>query len=127
MPLLCCQDSSDSDSEPRLRTRNTRPEVFTFDLECVSGSAGRAAPKRSPARRARRVLYPAKVRRYLPPPETDRPLRCLYLLCLLLLLQICCEEAEELGLTAGTPTATMARPAWAPTAAMARPTGAPHG
>ncbi|KAM4664994.1 radiation-inducible immediate-early gene IEX-1 [Discoglossus pictus] len=72
---------------PRPLTRSSLPEVFTFDAE--------PQPQRKPgvrARRPRRVMYPAKVRRYLPPPETDRALRWLYVLSLVVLGQVCCEE-----------------------------------
>lgn len=71
------------------------PEIFTFDVEAVqaapakSSRRGTVGPR---SRRTRRVLYPAKVRKYLPAPETDRPLRWLYILCLLVFVQICCEE-----------------------------------
>ncbi|XP_056397112.1 radiation-inducible immediate-early gene IEX-1 [Hyla sarda] len=102
LPVLCFQDSSsDTDSEPprvlpRLPARNSHPEIFTFDVQSVAP----VKPLRAKGRRPRRVLYPAKVRRYLPPPETDRPLRWFYLLCLLVFVQICCEDAvpEELEL-----------------------------
>ncbi|KAM3910539.1 radiation-inducible immediate-early gene IEX-1 [Leptodactylus fuscus] len=109
LPVLCFQDSgSDTDSEPsrillnRLPPRNSHPEIFTFDVESVNVTATKPMLRRGPSgakgRRPRRVLYPAKVRRYLPPPETDRPLRWFYLLCLLVFVQICCEDAvpEEL-------------------------------
>ncbi|CAJ0940104.1 unnamed protein product [Ranitomeya imitator] len=98
-PILRFQDSgSDTDSEPsQLPSRSSLPEIFTFDVEAVAPvkalhRRGTLGPK---GRRPRRVLYPAKVRRYLPPPETDRPLRWFYLLCLLVFVQVCCEEAEE--------------------------------
>ncbi|XP_075042202.1 radiation-inducible immediate-early gene IEX-1 [Mixophyes fleayi] len=108
LPVLRLQDS-DSDCEPlrlsHLQPRNSAPEIFTFDVESV------LPPPKRPLRRGhsgakgkrpRRVLYPAKVRRYLPPPETDRPLRWFYMLCLLVFVQICCEEVvpEELVLPA---------------------------
>ncbi|XP_040298497.1 radiation-inducible immediate-early gene IEX-1 [Bufo bufo] len=114
LPVLSLQDSgSDTDTEPpRLLTllppRNSHPEIFTFDVESVNSAPVNPLHRRRPSgakgRRSRRVLYPAKVRRYLPPAETDRPLRWLYLLCLLVFVQICCEDAvpEELALpTAG--------------------------
>ncbi|XP_069842600.1 radiation-inducible immediate-early gene IEX-1 [Dendropsophus ebraccatus] len=102
LPVLCLQDSgSDTDSElpqllpHRLPPRNSHPEIFTFDVESVTPvkPQHRRRPSGAKGRRPRRVLYPAKVRRYLPPPETDRPLRWFYLLCLLVFVQICCEEA----------------------------------
>ncbi|XP_066436217.1 radiation-inducible immediate-early gene IEX-1 [Eleutherodactylus coqui] len=100
LPALSLSDS-DSDAEPRLTrppARTSLPEVFTFDVESVIETAVKPLHRRGASKRPRRVLYPAKVRRYLPPPETDRPRRWLYLLCLLVFVQICCEEAapEEL-------------------------------
>nr|DBA21339.1 TPA: hypothetical protein GDO54_017996 [Pyxicephalus adspersus] len=105
VPMLCIADSSSSSSETdyampivpaMMPHRNSRPEIFTFDVEAVQSAPtkpsrrGTVGPR---SRRARRVLYPAKVRKYLPPPETDRPLRWLYILCLLVFIQICCEES----------------------------------
>ncbi|KAM4019115.1 radiation-inducible immediate-early gene IEX-1 [Anomaloglossus baeobatrachus] len=98
LPALRFQDSgSDTDTEPpRLPSRSSLPEIFTFDVESVAAApVHRRGTLAAKARRPRRVLYPAKVRRYLPPPETDRPRRWFYLLCLLVFVQICCEEAEE--------------------------------
>ncbi|KAM5146735.1 radiation-inducible immediate-early gene IEX-1 [Mantella aurantiaca] len=101
LPMLCLAASSASDTEcvmpimPAMPIRNSLPEIFTFDVEAVqaapakSSRRGTVGPR---AKRSRRVLYPAKVRKYLPPPETDRPLRWLYILCLLVFVQICCEE-----------------------------------
>nr|XP_014347168.1 PREDICTED: uncharacterized protein LOC106704514 [Latimeria chalumnae] len=63
------------------------PEIFTFDSV--------PQPRRSPAikaRKPRRVLYPAQVRKYLPPQQTDSAKRWLIYLCLVVLLQIFTEE-----------------------------------
>ncbi|KAG8549511.1 hypothetical protein GDO81_020986 [Engystomops pustulosus] len=115
LPVLCLQDSgSDTDSEPprlpsRLPARNSHPEIFTFDVESVTAAPAKPPLRRGPSgakgKRPRRVLYPAKVRRYLPPPETDRPLRWFYLLCLLVFVQICYEDAvpEEMPLQVTKP------------------------
>ncbi|KAM4695841.1 radiation-inducible immediate-early gene IEX-1 [Rhinophrynus dorsalis] len=100
LPALTVPDSgSDSETCPRVPLhrpgRSRLPEIFTFDVESVQPVA---APRRHPAggrgRRPRRVLYPAKVRRYLPPPETDRALRWLYVLCLVVLVQIFSEDGS---------------------------------
>ncbi|XP_018413510.1 PREDICTED: radiation-inducible immediate-early gene IEX-1 [Nanorana parkeri] len=101
LPMLCLGDSSasSSDSEcamPIMPARNSLPEIFTFDVEAVQAAPAKLSRRgtlRPRSKRHRRVLYPAKVRKYLPAPETDRPLRWLYILCLLVFVQICCEEA----------------------------------
>ncbi|XP_053552055.1 radiation-inducible immediate-early gene IEX-1 [Bombina bombina] len=74
----------------RLPTRSSQPEIFTFDVQ--PEPQVRRAPTANRSKRPRRVLFPAKVRRYLPPTETDRAMRWLYTLCLVVLAQICCEE-----------------------------------
>ncbi|XP_073456149.1 radiation-inducible immediate-early gene IEX-1 [Aquarana catesbeiana] len=111
-PMLCLSDSpASSDPEstvpiiPALRARNCRPEIFTFDVEALQAAPAKPARRGTlgpRGKRSRRVQYPAKVRKYLPQPETDRPLRWLYMLCLLVFVQICCEEGiqEEQSLTA---------------------------
>ncbi|OCT65184.1 uncharacterized protein LOC108699863 [Xenopus laevis] len=98
LPALSLPESTESGPCSRLSgrpTRNTLPEIFTFEVDSVKPVG---APRRNPvggrARRPRKVLYPSKVSRYLPPPETDRALRWLYGLCVLLLLQVCSEEPE---------------------------------
>ncbi|CAH2316948.1 radiation-inducible immediate-early gene IEX-1 [Pelobates cultripes] len=78
--------------------RSGPPQVFTFDVAEAAPPAPRRAPVGSRARRPRRVLYPAKARRYLPAPKPDWALRCLYLLCLTVMAQICCEEEVEAGI-----------------------------
>lgn len=107
LPTLCLSDSpasSSSDPEcavpiiPALRARNCRPEIFTFDVEAVQAAPAKLARRGTlgpRGKRSRRVQYPAKVRKYLPPPEIDRPLRWLYMLCLLVFIQICCEEGIQ--------------------------------
>ncbi|KAG8447378.1 hypothetical protein GDO86_014738, partial [Hymenochirus boettgeri] len=86
---------------PGCPVRNTEPEIFTFDIGPMKVTGPRRNPAGGRAKRPRRVLYPAKVRRYLPPPETDLALRWLYLLGVVLLLQICFEEPEGDTLLAG--------------------------
>ncbi|XP_077377985.1 radiation-inducible immediate-early gene IEX-1 [Festucalex cinctus] len=72
-----------------LARRNTQPEVFTF--EHIPPAASYAAPAR-PKKRCTRVMYPAKVRMHLPPPEKNAAKRWLLLLVLVLLWQIYTEE-----------------------------------
>ncbi|XP_053328325.1 radiation-inducible immediate-early gene IEX-1 [Spea bombifrons] len=93
-----CQESRFT-LAPQRALRSCQPEVFTFDVE-RKPVAPRRIPASSRSRRPRRVLYPAQSRRYLPVPSPDWALRCLYLLCLVLLVQIFCEEAVEDGIPA---------------------------
>ncbi|XP_062874099.1 radiation-inducible immediate-early gene IEX-1 [Trichomycterus rosablanca] len=86
--------------------RNTQPEVFTFDA--LPEQQQRTSPPRQ-RRRIGRVLYPANVRRYLPPAEKSPAKRLLLALCLLLLAQIYTERAdEELHETGAEPGAAAA-------------------
>uniref|UniRef100_A0A8C5WM73 Radiation-inducible immediate-early gene IEX-1 n=1 Tax=Leptobrachium leishanense TaxID=445787 RepID=A0A8C5WM73_9ANUR len=90
MPRLTLPGALDAPVDVRLRGSRPAPQIFTFDVE-------EPAPRRASAavgkvRRPRRVLYPNQARRFLPAPRPDWALRLLYLLCLTLLLQICCEE-----------------------------------
>uniref|UniRef100_A0A6I8RRT0 Radiation-inducible immediate-early gene IEX-1 n=1 Tax=Xenopus tropicalis TaxID=8364 RepID=A0A6I8RRT0_XENTR len=112
---MCPAANHSTDSGPRAPlparpARNTLPEIFTFEVESVQRVG---APRRNPAggrsRRPRKVLYPAKVRRYLPPPETDRALRWLYGLCVVLLLQVCAEEPEVPAVLQGPPAAPLGK------------------
>ncbi|XP_004919864.1 radiation-inducible immediate-early gene IEX-1 [Xenopus tropicalis] len=113
LPALSLSGSTDSGPRaplPARPARNTLPEIFTFEVESVQRVG---APRRNPAggrsRRPRKVLYPAKVRRYLPPPETDRALRWLYGLCVVLLLQVCAEEPEVPAVLQGPPAAPLGK------------------
>ncbi|XP_077416870.1 radiation-inducible immediate-early gene IEX-1 [Vanacampus margaritifer] len=74
-----------------LTRRNTQPEVFTF--EHIPAAASSPAPAR-PKKRCTRVMYPAKVRMHLPPPEKSAAKRWLLLLVLVLLWQIYTEEPD---------------------------------
>ncbi|XP_061625262.1 radiation-inducible immediate-early gene IEX-1 [Phyllopteryx taeniolatus] len=78
----------------RLARRSTQPEVFTFEHIPAAASCPAAA---RPKKRCTRVMYPAKVRMHLPPPEKSATKRWLLLLVLVLLWQIYTEEpsAEE--------------------------------
>ncbi|XP_056147129.1 radiation-inducible immediate-early gene IEX-1 [Lampris incognitus] len=74
-----------------MATRSTKPEVFTFERIPAQTAAPSYAPIR-PRRRAIRVMYPAKVRMYLPPAERSPAKRWLLALCLVVLWQIYSEE-----------------------------------
>ncbi|KAM9446821.1 radiation-inducible immediate-early gene IEX-1 [Clarias gariepinus] len=82
----------------RVLPRNTEPEVFTFDrLPDPQLSAPRQHQQQQQRRRVARVLYPAKVRKYLPPAEKSPAKRWLLALCLVLLAQIYTECDDELA------------------------------
>lgn len=75
--------------------RNTEPEIFTFERipEPQSTFHPRAAPTR-PRKRNTRVMYPSKVRKYLPPAEKSPAKRWLIILCLVVFMQIYTEEGS---------------------------------
>ncbi|XP_068460404.1 radiation-inducible immediate-early gene IEX-1 [Clinocottus analis] len=78
---------------PRSATRSTEPEVFTFERVPPQASAVLSYAPIRPKRRCARVMYPAKVRMHLPPPEKRSPAaRWLLALCLVVLWQIYTEE-----------------------------------
>ncbi|KAJ1145477.1 hypothetical protein NDU88_011763 [Pleurodeles waltl] len=52
-------------------------------------------------RKPRRVLYPAQVRKYLPPEETDLARRWLFFFGAIILMQVCMEEAGQQELHVG--------------------------
>ncbi|XP_059849496.1 uncharacterized protein LOC132407253 [Hypanus sabinus] len=66
-------------------------------------SGKRVEPKPKPryqpgrSRRPRRVLYPARSRRYLPPPERDCPRLWLFALCAVVAMQVCAERPDDDG------------------------------
>uniref|UniRef100_A0A672GDU2 Radiation-inducible immediate-early gene IEX-1 n=1 Tax=Salarias fasciatus TaxID=181472 RepID=A0A672GDU2_SALFA len=72
--------------------RSTEPEVFTFERIPARATAVRSYVPIRPKKRCARVMYPAKVRMHLPPPERSRAKRWLAALCLVLLWQIYTEE-----------------------------------
>lgn len=80
----------------RPMARSTEPEVFTFDRIPVQHFSPPRQPQR---RRVMRVMYPAKVRKYLPPAEKSPAKRWLLALCLVLLAQIYTERDDELDIT----------------------------
>ncbi|KAF3695325.1 Radiation-inducible immediate-early gene IEX-1 [Channa argus] len=77
---------------PSVSARSTEPEVFTFDQIPVHASAVRSFVPIRPKKRCVRVMYPAKVRMHLPPPEKSKAKRWLVVLCLVVMWQIYTEE-----------------------------------
>lgn len=80
--------------------RSTEPEVFTFEQAPAQATALRSYVPIRPKKRCTRVMYPAKVRMHLPPPEKNQAKRWLVILCLVVLWQVYTEEP-----TAETPLA----------------------
>lgn len=76
----------------RMAARSTEPEVFTFERIPAQATAVRSFVPIRPKRRCTRVMYPAKVRMHLPPPEKSQAKRWLVILCLVVLWQIYTEE-----------------------------------
>lgn len=76
----------------RMATRSTEPEVFTFERMPPQATAVRSYVPVRPKKRCTRVMYPAKVRMHLPPPEKNQAKRWLIILCLVVLWQIYTEE-----------------------------------
>lgn len=76
----------------RMATRSTEPEVFTFERVPAQATAVRSYVPIRPKKRCTRVMYPAKVRMHLPPPEKSQAKRWLVILCLVVLWQIWTEE-----------------------------------
>ncbi|TNN52206.1 Radiation-inducible immediate-early protein IEX-1 [Liparis tanakae] len=72
--------------------RSTEPEVFTFERVPPQASAVLSYAPLRPRKRCSRVMYPAKVRMHLPPPEKSPAKRWLLVLCLVVLWQIYTEE-----------------------------------
>uniref|UniRef100_A0A8C9YPF8 Zgc:158343 n=1 Tax=Sander lucioperca TaxID=283035 RepID=A0A8C9YPF8_SANLU len=75
-----------------MATRSTEPEVFTFERVPTQATAVRSYVPIRPKKRCTRVMYPAKVRMHLPPPEKNQAKRWLIILCLVVLWQIYTEE-----------------------------------
>lgn len=74
------------------RIRSTEPEVFTFERVPTHATAVRSYVPVRPKKRCTRVMYPAKVRMHLPPPEKSQAKRWLVILCLVVLWQIYTED-----------------------------------
>lgn len=77
---------------PGMAPRSTEPEVFTFEQASAQATAVRSCVPIRPKKRCTRVMYPAKVRMHLPPPEKSQAKRWLVILCLVVLWQIYTEE-----------------------------------
>lgn len=75
-----------------MTTRSKEPEVFTFEQVPAQATAVRSYVPIRPKKRCTRVMYPAKVRMHLPPPEKNQAKRWLVILCLVVLWQIYTEE-----------------------------------
>lgn len=75
-----------------MATRSTEPEVFTFERIPAQATAVSSYVPLRPKKRCTRVMYPAKVRMHLPPPEKNQAKRWLIILCLVVLWQIYTEE-----------------------------------
>lgn len=81
-------------AECRWSARSTEPEVFTFErIPLQTAALSCHAPLR-PKKRCTRVMYPAKVRMHLPPPERSAAKRVLLALVLVLLWQIDLGESQ---------------------------------
>lgn len=80
----------------QMMPRNTEPEIFTF--ERIPEPQQPAFPPRGaavrPRKRNTRVMYPSKVRKYLPPAEKSPAKRWLLVLCLVVFMQIYTEEGS---------------------------------
>uniref|UniRef100_A0A8C5EPT0 Radiation-inducible immediate-early gene IEX-1 n=1 Tax=Gouania willdenowi TaxID=441366 RepID=A0A8C5EPT0_GOUWI len=77
---------------PRVSTRSTEPEVFTFECVLAQATAVKSCVPIRPKKRCTRVMYPAKVRMHLPPPERSQAKRWLLVLVLVVLWQIYTED-----------------------------------
>lgn len=73
-------------------SRSKEPEIFTFERVPTQATAVRSFAPVRPKKRCTRVMYPAKVRMYLPPAEKSPAKRWLVILCLVVLWQIYTEE-----------------------------------
>ncbi|XP_071380656.1 radiation-inducible immediate-early gene IEX-1 [Centroberyx affinis] len=72
--------------------RSKEPEIFTFERIPAQATAVRSYAPIRPKKRCTRVMYPATVRKYLPPAEKSPAKRWLVILCLVVLWQIYTEE-----------------------------------
>ncbi|XP_078075240.1 radiation-inducible immediate-early gene IEX-1-like [Mustelus asterias] len=88
------------------RQRSTDPEIFTFDTVPMVKSTPAANPRLRSKRRAVKVLYPAQVRKYLPPEKKDWAKRMLLLfLCVLVVQVYAATEMNEEATTVAVATA----------------------
>ncbi|XP_043912914.1 uncharacterized protein LOC122789477 [Protopterus annectens] len=90
--------SSMEDSSPELRIptfkhKNSEPEIFTFESIPKQQQSSSTVRVRKP----RRVLYPAKVKKYLPPTESSPAKKWLAFFFCIVLLQVYMEEGVHDG------------------------------
>ncbi|XP_077097833.1 radiation-inducible immediate-early gene IEX-1 [Siphateles boraxobius] len=91
-----------------MEPRNTEPEIFTFERipEPQRQSFNPRGASQRPRKRNTRVMYPPKVRKYLPPAEKSPAKRWLIALCLVVFLQIYTEEGSVETMQSEAPTFT---------------------
>ncbi|XP_076003640.1 radiation-inducible immediate-early gene IEX-1-like [Genypterus blacodes] len=93
MTLSVQTDQQENFAFSRMAARSTEPEIFTFErIPAAQATAVRSYVPIRPKKRCTRVMYPAKVRMYLPPVEKSPAKRWLVVLCLVVLWQIYTEE-----------------------------------
>ena len=91
----------------RTMLRSREPEIFTF--ERIPDQTQHTSSSLRPRKRNMRVMYPAKVRKYLPPAEKSPAKRWLLALCLVVFLQIYTEEpCAETAVANESPAAEVA-------------------
>ncbi|GCB66027.1 hypothetical protein scyTo_0013531 [Scyliorhinus torazame] len=90
------------------RQRSTDPEIFTFDCIPNVKPIPTANSRLRSKRRAVKVLYPAQVRKYLPPEKKDWAKRMLLLFLAVLVVQVytATEVNEESASVVITPVAS---------------------
>ncbi|XP_048472501.1 torsin-4A-like [Rhincodon typus] len=76
------------------RQRSTEPEIFTFDIPPRVKHTLDANPRLRARRRPVKILYPAQVRKYLPPEEKDWAKRMLLLFLCVVTVQVYAAAAE---------------------------------
>ncbi|XP_060706880.1 radiation-inducible immediate-early gene IEX-1-like [Hemiscyllium ocellatum] len=79
-----------------IRQRSTEPEIFTFDIPPEVRHTADVSPRLRARRRPVKILYPAQVRKYLPPEKKDWAKRTLLLLLCVVTVQVyMAVEAQE--------------------------------
>ncbi|XP_048376109.2 radiation-inducible immediate-early gene IEX-1-like [Stegostoma tigrinum] len=79
------------------RQRSTEPEIFTFDIPPEVKHTPDTSPRLRARRRPVKILYPAQVRKYMPPEEKDWAKRMLLLLLCVVAAQVYAAVAEAQG------------------------------
>ncbi|XP_072113465.1 radiation-inducible immediate-early gene IEX-1-like [Mobula birostris] len=84
------------------KQRSIEPEIFTFETVAPVKSSTSVSGRSPGRRRAVKVLYPAQVRKYLPPKKKDWVKRMFFLFLSIVLLQVyeATEGNEELAVAA---------------------------